>query len=203
MQQTAKCKIRGIRPLLMHCFSNDTLSLERKARTGVAGNDPEEWKKSYTATKDGQLYVDPSYIFGCLRAASIHTKSGRGSIQAKFSATLQVLSDKILFNRYIPEENEFLDCSPDDSVYLDVRSVKNPATKGRNVRYRVAMSAGWETEFEIQWDNTIVSSGQVEQVLLDAGSLVGLADGRSIGFGRFEVVSFEVLDMKNAKKSSA
>ncbi len=203
MQETAKCKIRGIRPLLINCFSNDTISLERKARTGVAGNDPEEWKKSYTATKDGQLYVEPSYIFGCLRAASFHTKSGRGSIQAKFSATLQVLTEKILFNRYIPKLNEFLECSQEDPVYLDVRSVKNPGTKGRNVRYRVAMSTGWETEFEIQWDNTIISSGQVEQVLLDAGSLIGLADGRSIGFGRFEVVSLEVLETKNAKTASA
>lgn len=203
-QVKAKVKIKGIRPFLFHCFSNETLSLVRKARTGVAGNDPEEWKKSYSSTKDGQLYVDPSYIFGCLRAAAFHTKSGRGSIQAKFSSTLQVLNDKVLFDRYMPiDEEEFLNKSPEDDVYLDVRSVRNPNTGSRNVRYRVAMSTGWETEFEIQWDNTIVSEGQVRQVLVDAGSLIGLADGRSIGYGRFDVLSVEIEGLKNAKKTSA
>ncbi|PFH81616.1 hypothetical protein [Bacillus sp. AFS088145] len=198
-QQKAKVKIRGIRPLLIHAFSPDTISLERKAKTGVAGNDPEEWKKSYNALKTGQLWVDPSYIFGTLRTAAVHTKSGRGSIQSKFSATLQVIDDKILFNRFMPEDlNQFLENTPEDEVYLDVRSVRNPATKGRNVRYRVAMSPGWETEFTLQWDNTIIAGAQVEQVLLDGGSLVGLADGRSIGFGRFELVSFEELSLTHA-----
>lgn len=200
-QIRAKVQIKGIRPLLLHTFSPDTISLERKARTGVAGNDPEEWKKSYNATKDGQLWVDNSYIFGTLRAAAIHTKSGRGSIQSKFSATLQVLDDKILFNRFMPKDlTSFLDTSSEtgDNVYLDVRSVKNPATKGRNVRYRVAMSPGWETSFTLQWDNTIVAGAQVEQVLEDAGALIGLADGRSIGFGRFEVLSFKESVLTNA-----
>ncbi|MBC9706515.1 MAG: hypothetical protein H9W81_16405 [Enterococcus sp.] len=188
----------------MNCFSNDTLSLERKPKMGVAGNNPDEWKNSYYSTKEGQLYVDSSYIFGCLREASFYTKSGRGSIQAKFSATMQVLDDKILFNRYMPtDESEFLLRSSDDDVYLDVRSVRNPNTKGRNVRYRVAMSEGWETDFILQWDDTIVSSAQVHQVLIDAGSLIGLADGRNIGFGRFEVVLYEDMGNVHAKKSAS
>lgn len=200
-QVRTKVKIRGVRSLLLHCFSNETLSLERKARTGVAGNDPYEWKNSYTSTKEGQLYVVPSYIFGCLREASFYTKNGRGSIQSKFSATMQVLEDKILFNRFMPtDENEFLSRQSDDDVYLDVRAVRNPTTKGRNVRYRVAMSEGWETEFTLQWDDTIVASAQVHQVLIDAGSLIGLADGRKIGFGRFEVVSYEDMGKVHAKK---
>ena len=31
-------------------------------------------------------------------------------------------------------------------------------------------------------------------VLNDAGTLVGIADGRSIGFGRFEIVRFEEME---------
>ncbi|MBC9723177.1 MAG: hypothetical protein H9W82_18530 [Lactobacillus sp.] len=191
-QKIATVKILGKRPLLIHCFTNETISLERKVKAGVAGNDPDEWKTTYLATKEGQLYVEPSYIFSCLRAAAVFTKNGRGSIQSKVSSTLQILDDKILFNRHLPMNiNDLYKSTSEDDVYLDVRSVKNPNTKGRNIRYRVAMATGWETEFTIQWDNTIVSSSQIKQVLEDAGSLVGLADGRSIGFGRFQLISFE------------
>lgn len=195
--QYAKVKIQGTKPLFINQFTESTLSLERRERTGVAGNDPEEWKRTYSADVNGQLYVNPSYIFGCMREAAKHTKSGRGSIQAKLSATLQVLSDRLYFNRHMPEvitQNE------NEPVYLDVRSVKNPSTRARNVRYRVALSTAWETEFEIIWDNTLVANHQIEAVLHDAGMLVGLADGRSIGFGRFKVLEAKIEPYEMLKK---
>jgi hypothetical protein len=195
----AKVKIRGTRPILWHRFGPDAIPLEKKERTGVAGNDPSEWRTSHLCTKDGQLYVEPSYIFGCLREAAKYTKSGRGSIQKNVVATLQVLDDYILLDRFMPNE---LTQDPEEPVYLDVRSVKNPQTKARNVRYRVAASPGWQAEFTIMWDATIVSRSQMEAVVYDAGKLVGLADGRNIGFGRFEVESFEVRK-KDAKKSAS
>lgn len=194
----ARVKIRGTRPILWHRFGPDAIPLEKQERTGVAGNDPEEWRKSYLATKDGQLYLEPSYIFGCLREAAKYTKSGKGSIQKNVAATLQVLDDRILIDRWLPENLEDLTEDPNEPVYIDVRSVRNPATKARNVRYRLAASAGWTAEFNIVWDNTIVSRGQMQAVLNDAGTLVGLADARSIGFGRFEVLEFEVSDAKEA-----
>jgi hypothetical protein len=79
-------------------------------------------------------------------------------------------------------------------VYLDVQSVRNPSTKGRNVRYRVAASVGWSTSFTILFDKTIVDRNSMQAVLNDAGVLVGIADGRSIGFGRFTIESFEELE---------
>jgi hypothetical protein len=44
------------------------------------------------------------------------------------------------------------------------------------------------------WDKTIVASNQMEASVIDAGRFAGLGDGRAIGFGRFEVVNFEVRD---------
>jgi hypothetical protein len=194
----AKAKIRGVRPLLFHCFTLDTISLEKKERSGVAGNDPEEWKRTFTATAEGQLYLDPSYAFGCLREGARHVKRG---LQSQVAATLQVLDNRILLNRFVPKNLDEITTDSDNDVYLDVRSVRNPKTKGRNVRYRLALAPGWETEFTLMWETTVVDRRMMEQLVITAGQLVGLADGRAVGFGRFEVLSFEVTD--NAKKATA
>lgn len=189
---TAKVTVKGLRPLLWHHFGPDALPLEKREKTGVAGNDPEEWKRTVLVTKDKQLFVDPSYIFGTIRDGSKYTKKGKGSIQSLVSATLQVLDDRVLVDRYLPENVAQLVNETDEPVYLDVRSVRNPTTKARNVRYRVAASPGWTTTFTIMWDKTIVSRNEMHAVLIDAGRFSGLGNGRNIGFGRFTVEAFDV-----------
>lgn len=188
----AQITIKGTRALLWHRFGPDALPLEKQERTGVAGNDPEEWKRTVLMTEDRQLYLEPTYFFGCLRDAAKHTKQGRGSLQPAIVATLQVTDEFVLVNRFVPDEP--IPTDPTQPVYLDIRGVKNPATKSRNVRYRVAASPGWEATFGLMWDKTLVSRTQMEAVLHDAGNLAGIGDGRSIGYGRFELVSFEVCE---------
>jgi hypothetical protein len=200
---SAEVAIRGTRPLLWNRFGTDAIPLERKKKEGVAGNNPEEWRKTVLQTPAGQLYLEPTYVFGCLRDAAKHTKIGRGSLQPKIVATLQILDSQILIDRWIPE-NEDLPVGDDtEPVYIDVRSVRNPATRARNIRYRVAASIGWPARFKILWDNTIVSEGQMEAVIRDAGPLQGLGDGRSIGYGRFELASFQLTNNTNAKKPTS
>lgn len=189
---TAQISVKGVRPLLWHAFGPDAIPLEKQERTGVAGNDPEEWRKTVLMTAERQLYLLPTYAFSCLRDAAKHTKKGKGSIQANVGATLQVTDDVILVDRFVPPEPIPTDRAL--SVYMDISSVRNPATKARNVRYRIAAGSGWLLTFGILWDRTIVSRGEMESVAIDAGRLVGLGDGRSIGFGRFDIVSFEVCD---------
>lgn len=198
----ARILIKGMRPLLQHRFGLDTIPLEKKERTGVAGNDPEEWRRSCMVTASGQLYVEPTYIFGMLRDAARYTKSGKGSIQSKVAATLQVTDDLVLLDRHFPgfPSAQKFDVNavpvPDSDlsslVFLHVCSVRNPNTKGRNLRYRLAASTGWHATFNLLWDKTIVSRAEMEAVCRDAGQLVGLADGRSVGFGRFSMESFDL-----------
>lgn len=193
--------IRGTRELLMHHFTPDMLSDgsgERKAKTGSAGNDPEEWRKSCLFTQDGQAYLPHTYLFSCLVNGAKHTKKGRGSIQPTVAGTLRILDKRILLNRYFPgfPNGHAFDATkesppPVDAeqpVYLDVCGVVNPATRGRNVRYRIGLCDGWEAEFGIAYDDTLVNPNQMRSVLKDAGEIVGLADGRRIGYGRFEVL---------------
>src|SRR5207249_1516034 len=84
----ARISIIGSRPLLQHRFGPEALPLEKAERTGVAGNDPTEWRRTSMVRPDGQLYVPGTYIFGMLRDAAKHTKRGKGSIQALVAATL-------------------------------------------------------------------------------------------------------------------
>lgn len=189
----ATVRIKGTRPILWHHFGPDAIPLEKGEKTGVAGNDPEEWRKTVLATKSGQLYIEPTYAFGTMRDGARYTKKGRGSIQALVSSTLQVTDDKILIeDRFVPAEP--IPTDPSEPVYMDIRSVRNPSTKGRNVRYRIACSTGWECCFNLVWDKTVISRGEMEAVCRDAGQFCGLGDGRSVGFGRFEVKEFAVLD---------
>jgi hypothetical protein len=43
-------------------------------------------------------------------------------------------------------------------------------------------------------DAAVVNRDLMKAAVIEAGSLSGLGDGRGIGFGRFEVVDFEVID---------
>lgn len=200
----ARIQIKGTRPLIQHRFGPDALPLEKQERTGVAGNDPQEWRKTAMVSKDGQLYILPTYVFSCFREGSKNTKKGRGSIMLSVSATLQVTDDFILIDRYFPSfpnghsfDLATVDAPPNDltaPVYLDICGVRNPATKARNVRYRVAAATGWRTSFNIIWDKTVVPRDQMQAVAIDSGRLVGLGDGRSVGYGRFEIESFNVQD---------
>lgn len=196
----ARISIKGIRPLLQHSFGPDSLPLTKGERTGVAGNDPEEWRKTCMVTADKQLYVRGNYVFACIRDASKYTKSGKGSIQPKVAATLQVEDAFVLIDAFMPLDGSDppmsqgmpIGCA-DRTVYIDVCPVRNPSTKARNIRYRLAVSSGWSCSFTILWDKTLVSREQMRAVLNDASVLCGLGDGRSVGNGRFEVISFEEL----------
>jgi len=190
----ASVLVKGTRPYFFHSFGRDSIPLERQVRTGKAGNDPEEWRKTVCQTGDGQLFVKSSQVFATIRDGSKYTRKGRGSIQKDVIATLLVESpEEILLDAFLPDPLTEDKAQP---VYLDVRGVVNPSTRARNVRYRVAMSPGWEVSFAISWDATIVAEAQMHAALIDAGRMVGIGNGRSIGMGRFEVVSFDVHEEK-------
>lgn len=187
---TATVTIEGTRPLLWHAFGDDTIPLEKRERNGVAGNDPTEWRRTVLLTEDRRPYLPGIYLFGTLKDGAKFTKRGRGSLQSLVVSTLQILDERIVVGDQTmpdPPPND-----PTQSLYLDIRVVKNPVTKARNVRYRVAAAPGWRVSFSIQWDKTVVSRGEMEAVVIDAGRLCGVGSARQIGFGRFTLESFGV-----------
>lgn len=196
--------IKGTRPLLQHRFGADSIPLEKQERTGKSGNDPEEWRRSAMIDKNGQLFIEPTYIFGSLRAGAKYEPKKRGAPapQVLVSGTLQITDDRIYLDRHFPgfPNGHDFDITtaappPQDStepVFLDVCGVINPGTRARNVRYRVGASTGWIAEFHILFDKTVVQREMMNAVVIDAGMFCGLGDGRNVGYGRFTVESFDV-----------
>ena len=80
-------------------------------------------------------------------------------------------------------------------VYLDIDGVQNPNTRSRNVRYRVACHAGWVMNFSIQWDSTKVDRNNMQQAVIEAGSVAGVGNGRKIGAGRFVVTKWDITEL--------
>ena len=188
----ANVTIRGTRPMLIHHFGPDAIPLERREKSGVAGNDPEEWKRTVLMTNNRQIYVPCEYILANFRAGSRIAFGSRGRHSANLAACHQIVDENILFNRFVPENlHDFIN-STDATVYLDVRGVKQPTTKARNIRYRVALSPGWQSRFSIVWDRTLISREEMHSIAIHSGQFVGLGDGRTIGFGRYTVDEFDI-----------
>lgn len=203
----AKVSIKGTRLHIQHRFTPDAIPLEKQERTGVPGNDPEEWKRTCIITKQREMYVLPQMIFSMLAGkdgAGRHVKKGKGSAVKDFASTIQMLEDVVLLTRNgspitLPEVPEqILDGAPyvdmPEDGFVLVSAVVNPSSKARNVRYRVAAKPGWECSFTVLFDKTIVSRQQFEAAILAASKLVGLSNSRSIGHGRFKVSSLEFVE---------
>lgn len=182
--------VKGTRPFLQHWFGPDAIPLEGREKTGVAGNDPEEYKRTCMVTPEGQLFFYGTYCFGTIRDGARHAKKG---VMSKVQATLQIEDDLVLLDRFMPRGEPKPNAFNDD-VYIDVRMVRNPTTKARNIRYRLATRPGWTCSFTIYFDRTVVPREVMKSIVIDAGKLEGFASGRKIGMGRFDLLKWEELD---------
>ena len=187
--KTIEFKINGISAFLYNRFNVETLSNKSKTKSGSAGNDPEEWKAKIWA-EGKKLFLPGYYIFSSLSEGGGYVKEGRGSIKKKLMGCLLIKQDKFFLNYELPkpvEELETDEISRDASqkIYLDIRGVKNPMTKGKNVRYRLGLCPGWSTNITAEWDDTILSKDAIRQAIESAGKFVGVGDCRLLGCGRF------------------
>jgi len=193
-------EIQGLKPFLYNKFNIESVTSLTKVKTGKVGDDPESWKSSFFHN-GSDLYVPGNYLFSALKKAAVFTKSGRGSIQNAWVSGVNIEDELIYFNRKIFDDWENMtlkDVTKDSSnpVYVDIRTVVNPTTKGKNVRYRLGLSAGWKLSFSILLDDTLVSVDHARKVIEDCGKFVGLSDARTLGFGRFIVNEFKAKDSK-------
>ncbi|WP_257236728.1 hypothetical protein [Nostoc sp. 'Peltigera malacea cyanobiont' DB3992] len=83
----AEVKVMGTRTLAIHHFGIDALPLEAKEKDGVAGNSPNEWKKTVLMDEEKQLFLLPTYFFGAIKYGGKTVKRGKGNFLADIAST--------------------------------------------------------------------------------------------------------------------
>lgn len=185
-------KIKSACAMLHH--GSQAVGMEKSTGKKKGGEallgDENEWKKTIYFKKDIGVYLPAMAIEACLVNASKQFK-----ITGRQTATKYVKSGIFCTDEYL----QFLvDGKPimsldDPRIIIDKRTVKNPSTKGRNVRYRAKFDK-WESNFRIIVNSDdYLSKDILEEILGYAGNFVGVGDYRP-RFGRFKLVDIKAVN---------
>lgn len=174
--------LKGVCPMLFHRWSCEGVEAKSKAKKGSAQKKTDDVESYVYRCKNGHIGLPGSYLVGAIiNAAKFRQdpRSPRKSAADIYKAGIVSLTD-------------LADLGKKDWDFLDQRRAiiqRNAIT-----RVRPAMLAGWTASFFLLCNLPgYISPSDLNEVIAQAGLLVGLADFRP-SHGRFQVTSFEVLD---------
>jgi len=188
--QTQRYKLTGIRPLIMHngLMADPTNPLTRKIKEITSKGSKKltdadyeerdwlEWQAGlYWSDYHGPV-IPSDNIERCVQLGAQKSRIGKDVQAAVFCAEPEV---KVQYDGPRTKEKMFAD--PRFSLRKGVA-----VQKSRIIRLRPMIPTGWELEFDLEFDESIINPKSITKALVDAGALVGLGDWRP-KFGRFTV----------------
>jgi len=183
MAKIYEVEIESISPMLHHGSQSvgmEEISMKKKGGTALAG-DSEEWKKTIYFDEKFGVYLPATNVEAALIEASKQFKiTGRTTATKFFKSGVFIMDDMLDFS---VEGKRITDLN---DVTIDKRTVKNPATKMRNTRYR-AIFRQWKSKFKIMISaDDYITKDLLKNIIDYAGLYVGLNDYRP-RFGRFKL----------------
>jgi hypothetical protein len=176
---TATFKIEGVTDLLFRAWNAESVEAKSKAAKGSKAKKTDDLESCVYRNEKGELSIPGEYVrMAIINAAKYRQdpRSPRKSAMDIFKAGLIPLTLLASFGRKQWD-------------YEDTRRVRVQQA-GIN-RTRPAMKAGWTLEFAFQVAlPQYITPSLLQDVLVDAGRLIGIADFRPT-YGRFHVVSFK------------
>lgn len=190
---TYDVEIRGITPLLIHRFGEQSEQAGKTRRVESKNVDPrEEATKHAYIHKDGTYYFSAFAITGCIgNAGASHKATGtRKTLRFVVPSAVSMTTDTITILN---------GAGPAKHFEVDSRPVTIPATKGRIMRHRPRFDQ-WGARFQLLIDDALLDPKTVGTLLGEAGQGIGIGDFRPEKrgpFGRFLVTKFaEFKDLK-------
>lgn len=187
MQALINIEIKGITPLLIHRFTEESEVESKTRRVEVKRRDPREeaTKVAYIA-EDGSYYFSAFAIMGSMINAGVShkVKGSRKTLRFVVPSAVRMSTDTItILEGLVPAK----------SFEVDARPVTIPATKGRVMRYRPRFN-NWNARFTLEVDDELLDPDTAHQLLTEAGMSYGIGDFRPEKrgpFGRFTVVQWK------------
>jgi len=179
-------EIRGVTPLLIHRFTEQSEQAKASRRIKTQSVDPRE-----EATKHAYIAPDGSFFFSAFSipnaigaAGSNHKATGsRKSLRFIVPSAIRMDTDVVtILNGEGPAKD----------FEVDSRPVTIPSTKGRIMRHRPRFNE-WGARFDLLVNENLLAPETVHQLLNEAGEYIGIGDFRPEKrgpFGTFRVVKF-------------
>lgn len=183
-------QIEGVSPILFHRWQDSAVASKAAAAKGSAAKKTDDTESYVWRDQDGVIGLPGEYLRSAIAGPQGAAKyrqdprSPRKSALDLFKASVVTLTDLAPITRVTGDVARTWD-------YLDSR--RAVVQRSGITRLRPAFLAGWSCEITLQvLQPHYVSPALLQDVLVDAGRLVGVADFRPT-FGRFSVTRFEVL----------
>ncbi|MBW1700476.1 MAG: hypothetical protein JRK26_27300 [Deltaproteobacteria bacterium] len=171
MAKKIEVQIKGISPILMHRFPLEPIEAVEKK--------PKEEQAEIAAYRDPdteELFIPAVALQRALISAATYSKGkGRASLQKQTAACVFITPERLSLGT-----KEYV---------IDSRPVVVPATKGRIIRHRPRLDE-WKLNFELEYDENLLTETQMRKIVDDAGQRVGLLDfnpAHKGPYGRFIV----------------
>ena len=187
----AKFRITGICPLLMHNerMANpvDPIALELKKVTSKKTKTPEDYAEISEIEWHGSLYhndalgpfIPGRWMDACIKNGATMRKLGKAVLQS-----VTTIQDEVPLEYDGPRDKAKMFKA---SRFIDIRSVV--ISRRRTMRTR-PMFPEWSCQFDIDYNENILSHEQLVDSLIAAGESIGLGDYRP-RFGKFTVEELE------------
>jgi len=156
---------------------------KRKGGSAVHG-DKDEWKKTIYYDEQHGVYLPAINMEACMKEAAKQFKIGRGT------ATKYINSGVFCTEEHLPLyiNGTIIKTLDDPRITIDKRTIKNPNTKGRQVRYRAKFNQ-WTTEFQLMVTaDDYIDKKLLTEIIKYGGNFIGIGDFRP-RFGRYKLIS--------------
>lgn len=178
----------GIRPLVLHNgrMADPTNPFTRKIKAITSKKNKTdadfeavarlEWEAGLYTNDDGALIIPTDNIERCIQLGAQKNRLGKD-----VAAVVFVVEDEITVEYDGPKTL--------DKMYADPQIVLRKGVKvttARIIRVRPMVPTGWKLKFELEFDDSILNTADLQKAMIDAGALIGLGDFRP-KFGRFLV----------------
>lgn len=182
-------EIRGVTALLQHRFTeNAEVETGKSTRrmTVEEGVDPRKIAEAAAYRDPNGRSAGSAILRALMEAAGAHKMKGsRRSAKYVVPAAVILTDDVMYLGNGSPGEAPKLE--------VDSRPIVIPATKGRVMRHRARFNE-WCATFSLEVNEEVLPTTFVHQILVEAGTQIGIGDYRPEKggpFGRFQVTKWQ------------
>lgn len=180
-------EITGTADILFHRYNPEAVEEKSKAKKGSESKKTDNVESYVYRDRDGKICIPGSYLRQAVVGAAKFRqdpRSPRKSAMDLYKAGVVALTD------LAPIISVTGETTKDGWDYMDQQGVQ--VQRSRVTRHRPAFFKGWKCTLQLAvLVPEYISPSDLNDVLIDAGRLIGLADYRPT-YGRFQITRFEV-----------